>query len=228
MGSGISRANSPDVWAERWASRDSLGGSGPVTPQGGSVELSARGASAQERARTLYRPSTSLRAESRDSRSPSKRGPERFYYDKSTYTGTWKNGGPTTTGNGLDQKTGYSDLSQLVNRGHTQDDALHRRRTGSPMNSVMGSVAGSQVPSPRMMVHPADAFAEVALAGLEVADASAGLRGARTPQMGGSAASAASSRGGSVSVAAAPGGQWATPVHPGRAWQQWVQPPTWG
>lgn len=55
-------------------------------------------------------------------------GPERFYYDKSTYTGTHRNGGPTNIGSGLSKRGGYEDLSQLVNRAHVQDDGLHRRK----------------------------------------------------------------------------------------------------
>mmetsp|Transcript_48363 Transcript_48363/g.78574 ORF Transcript_48363/g.78574 Transcript_48363/m.78574 type:complete len:389 (+) Transcript_48363:59-1225(+) len=54
-------------------------------------------------------------------------GPERFFYDRSTYTGTHKNGGPDASGSGV-AKDGYSDLRELVNRGHVQDDALQRRR----------------------------------------------------------------------------------------------------
>mmetsp|Transcript_76271 Transcript_76271/g.246986 ORF Transcript_76271/g.246986 Transcript_76271/m.246986 type:complete len:444 (+) Transcript_76271:122-1453(+) len=54
-------------------------------------------------------------------------GPERFFYDKSTYTGTHRNGGPSVLGGGV-PKTGYSDLSELVDRDHVQDDALHRQK----------------------------------------------------------------------------------------------------
>lgn len=57
-------------------------------------------------------------------------GPERFYYDKSTYTGTWRNGGPSTNGSGV-VKDGYSDLSDLVRREHVQDDWLNRKRRSS-------------------------------------------------------------------------------------------------
>lgn len=55
-------------------------------------------------------------------------GPERFYYDKSTYTGVHKNGGPTLWGSGTEGKGGYADLSELVDRDHVQDDMLQRRR----------------------------------------------------------------------------------------------------
>lgn len=66
------------------------------------------------------------------------KGPERFFYDKTSYTGTHKHGGPTTTGNGLPKK-GYEDLSELVRRDHVQDDELHRQRRthgdeGSPVS----------------------------------------------------------------------------------------------
>lgn len=55
-------------------------------------------------------------------------GPERFYYDKSTYTGVHKNGGPTLWGSGTERTGGYADLSELVDRDHVQDDMLQRRR----------------------------------------------------------------------------------------------------
>lgn len=55
------------------------------------------------------------------------KGPERFFYDKSSYTGTHKHGSPSVTGNGLPKK-GYEDLSELVRRDHVQDDELGRRR----------------------------------------------------------------------------------------------------
>eukprot|EP00930_Biecheleria_cincta_P041400 TRINITY_DN2837_c0_g1_i1.p1 TRINITY_DN2837_c0_g1~~TRINITY_DN2837_c0_g1_i1.p1 ORF type:complete len:387 (+),score=78.50 TRINITY_DN2837_c0_g1_i1:78-1163(+) len=55
------------------------------------------------------------------------KGPERFFYDKSTYTGTHRNGGPDMHGSGI-PKEGYGDLKELVCRDHTQDDDLNRRR----------------------------------------------------------------------------------------------------
>jgi len=55
------------------------------------------------------------------------KGPERFYYDRSTYTGTHKNSGPTSSGSGVG-KDGYSDLGVLVRRELVQDDDLQRRR----------------------------------------------------------------------------------------------------
>lgn len=57
-------------------------------------------------------------------------GPERFFYDKSTYTGTHRCGGPSVVGNGLPKQHGYEDLSLLVNRSVALDDALHRRKRG--------------------------------------------------------------------------------------------------
>lgn len=64
------------------------------------------------------------------------RGPERFYYDRSTYTGTHRHGGPSTVGNGL-PKTGYGDLSELVRRDHIQDDALNRRHRAMHLREIM-------------------------------------------------------------------------------------------
>lgn len=55
------------------------------------------------------------------------RGPERFFYDRSTYTGTHRHGGPEVLGNGMPKK-GYSDLSEVVDRDTVLDDALHRRQ----------------------------------------------------------------------------------------------------
>eukprot|EP00930_Biecheleria_cincta_P041401 TRINITY_DN2837_c0_g1_i2.p1 TRINITY_DN2837_c0_g1~~TRINITY_DN2837_c0_g1_i2.p1 ORF type:complete len:356 (+),score=78.10 TRINITY_DN2837_c0_g1_i2:71-1069(+) len=55
------------------------------------------------------------------------KGPERFFYDKSTYTGTHRNGGPDSHGSGI-PKEGYGDLKELVCREHTQNDGLNRRR----------------------------------------------------------------------------------------------------
>eukprot|EP00933_Yihiella_yeosuensis_P013058 TRINITY_DN12275_c2_g1_i1.p1 TRINITY_DN12275_c2_g1~~TRINITY_DN12275_c2_g1_i1.p1 ORF type:complete len:398 (+),score=69.51 TRINITY_DN12275_c2_g1_i1:190-1383(+) len=71
-------------------------------------------------------PCENKRTSSRRTPSPSY-GPERFYYDRSTFTGTHRNGGPSPAGNGL-QKEGYGDLSELVRRDIVQDDALHRRQ----------------------------------------------------------------------------------------------------
>lgn len=52
-------------------------------------------------------------------------GPAKFFYDKSTFTGTHTKGGPTTA----DTATGnYGDLSALTNRDHVQNDNLHRNK----------------------------------------------------------------------------------------------------
>jgi len=75
---------------------------------------------------TGTRPRSPERHSTRRSKSPM--GPERFFYDKSTYTGTHRHGGPSIHGNGLPKDGGYDDLSKLVNRAVVQDDALHRKR----------------------------------------------------------------------------------------------------
>lgn len=53
------------------------------------------------------------------------RGPERFFYDKSSYTGVAQKGGPSHYDD--DGSGGYSDLSWLINRDHVQNDWLHRK-----------------------------------------------------------------------------------------------------
>jgi len=93
---------------------------------GASAGASAGAGAAAAGARAAS-PGTSAEAQPRRGKSPV-RGPERFFYDKSTYTGTWRNGGPTVLGSGLPKTAGYGDLKDLVTRGHVQDDALHRRR----------------------------------------------------------------------------------------------------
>jgi len=78
------------------------------------------------------------------------RGPERFYYDKSTYTGTHRNGGPDVNGNGL-KKEGYADLSELVLRDVIQDDDLNRRRRSAALeefDDVSSPDEGDFQPSP--------------------------------------------------------------------------------
>lgn len=50
-------------------------------------------------------------------------GPTRFFYDKSTYTGTHRHGGPTVLGGGV-PKHGYNDLSEVVNRDRVHDNVL--------------------------------------------------------------------------------------------------------
>lgn len=84
-------------------------------------------------------------------------GPERFYYDTSTYTGTWKNGGPTTAGSHVGCG-GYSHISVLVNRSVVQDDAVHRakqERTGTPSRcSSRRSVTPTSMTSPASSRRP--------------------------------------------------------------------------
>merc|ERR1712232_364283 len=82
--------------------------------------------------------------------SPRRVGPERFYYDKSTYTGTHKNGGPQIKGSGVGKADGYNDLSSLVVRSHVQDDELQRRKFGPTLSggsnsSRRGLVGGSSL-----------------------------------------------------------------------------------
>eukprot|EP00929_Paragymnodinium_shiwhaense_P040693 TRINITY_DN21212_c0_g1_i1.p1 TRINITY_DN21212_c0_g1~~TRINITY_DN21212_c0_g1_i1.p1 ORF type:complete len:419 (+),score=86.24 TRINITY_DN21212_c0_g1_i1:83-1339(+) len=78
---------------------------------------------------------------------PRRTGPERFYYDKSTYTGTHRNGGPQVTGSSVG-KEGYNDLSTLVVRSHVQDDHLHRR------NKPAGGGGGSMSRSLNALLSP--------------------------------------------------------------------------
>jgi len=73
------------------------------------------------------------------------KGPERFFYDKSTYTGTHRNGGPDMHGSGI-PKEGYGDLKELVCRDHTQDDDLNRRRRAEASAAIAG-----EKQSPRQM-----------------------------------------------------------------------------
>eukprot|EP00434_Breviolum_minutum_P027999 symbB.v1.2.024773.t1/scaffold2357.1/size81458/4 len=80
---------------------------------------------------TTSQPRRAVRTCSHDiltgARSASPRGPERFFYDKSTYTGTHRNGGPTVMGNGL-PKEGFKDLSEVGLRAETSKP---RRRAQS-------------------------------------------------------------------------------------------------
>eukprot|EP00933_Yihiella_yeosuensis_P061587 TRINITY_DN64409_c0_g1_i1.p1 TRINITY_DN64409_c0_g1~~TRINITY_DN64409_c0_g1_i1.p1 ORF type:complete len:509 (-),score=102.88 TRINITY_DN64409_c0_g1_i1:354-1880(-) len=71
-------------------------------------------------------------------------GPERFFYDRSTYTGTHRHGGPTVSGSGV-AKDGYADLKDLVRREHVQDDALQRRHHAATSSGIR-----SKLSSPRM------------------------------------------------------------------------------
>jgi len=72
-------------------------------------------------------------------------GPERFFYDRSTYTGTHKNGGPKT----------YGDIvtdTSLVNRDSALDDALHRKKGNRTLPTLLGAstmmdAAGGKVAS---------------------------------------------------------------------------------
>jgi len=68
------------------------------------------------------------------SQSTSQLGPERFYRDRSTYTGTHRHGGPSLVGSGSSApKEPYADLSALVNRDHVQAvSSRQRRRTTAP------------------------------------------------------------------------------------------------
>lgn len=76
------------------------------------------------------------------------KGPERFFYDRSTYTGTHRNGGPDMHGSGIPRE-GYDDLKELVCRDHTQDDDLHRRRHAE---AALAAIAEEKL-SPRQMRH---------------------------------------------------------------------------
>lgn len=76
-------------------------------------------------------------------------GPERFYYDKSTYTGTHKNGGPQIHGSGVGKGDGYSDLSALVVRSHVQDDNLQRRKFNNQMSSSLNALLSPRLEASR-------------------------------------------------------------------------------
>lgn len=78
------------------------------------------------------------------------KGPERFFYDKATYTGTHRNGGPDMHGSGI-PKEGYSDLKELVCRDHTQDDDLNRRRHAEAASAGLLNGSGKMRNSPRKM-----------------------------------------------------------------------------
>ncbi|CAJ1459534.1 unnamed protein product [Effrenium voratum] len=78
------------------------------------------------------------------SASPSSgRGPERFFYDKSTYTGTHRHGGPTGRGNGL-PKEGFKDLSEVplreVSKERPERRALDRWK---PRPGRFGAASGA-------------------------------------------------------------------------------------
>jgi len=88
-------------------------------------------------------------------------GPERFFYDRSTYTGTHRHGGPDVLGNGL-PKSGYSDLSELVDRDHVQDDALHRSKLGD-LSQILEEDALNQQKSGDLIPMPEEAPGEARL-----------------------------------------------------------------
>jgi len=78
-------------------------------------------------------------------------GPERFYYDRSTYTGTHKHNGPTAAGSGVG-KEGYSDLSVLVRREIVQNDDLQRRRQSQSKSvAVLPSAEREKNPLPTLL-----------------------------------------------------------------------------
>lgn len=88
------------------------------------------------------------------SQSPS-RGPERFFYDKSSYTGTHRRGGPNMVGSGRDApKEPYADFSALVDRDHVQDDALQRRKRTSSPARISSPQRTSSPPRRSLSVHP--------------------------------------------------------------------------
>uniref|UniRef100_A0A7S2PB64 Uncharacterized protein n=1 Tax=Zooxanthella nutricula TaxID=1333877 RepID=A0A7S2PB64_9DINO len=57
-------------------------------------------------------------------------GPERFFYDKSTWTGTHRKGGPTLIGGGVEDGD-VVRVSDLVRRDLVLEDGLHRKKMGS-------------------------------------------------------------------------------------------------
>lgn len=61
---------------------------------------------------------------SEDSKAAPGSGPERFFYDKSTFTGTHQSGGPQA------MDAGAGGMRSLCNRDKVQDDALHRSKNG--------------------------------------------------------------------------------------------------
>jgi len=60
---------------------------------------------------------------------PHHASPTRLFYDKSTYTGTHRHGGPDALGSGI-PFLGYRDLSELVNRDRVQSGVLLPKSTG--------------------------------------------------------------------------------------------------
>eukprot|EP00929_Paragymnodinium_shiwhaense_P015733 TRINITY_DN123833_c0_g1_i1.p1 TRINITY_DN123833_c0_g1~~TRINITY_DN123833_c0_g1_i1.p1 ORF type:complete len:321 (+),score=71.08 TRINITY_DN123833_c0_g1_i1:63-1025(+) len=81
----------------------------------------------------------------------------KFHDDRSLYTGVHLRGGPTNIGNG---KSGYKDLSTLIDRDLVQDDMINRRagRAGgevivatkaNPVSVVQKSSTGGEQPAER-------------------------------------------------------------------------------
>mmetsp|Transcript_57542 Transcript_57542/g.159226 ORF Transcript_57542/g.159226 Transcript_57542/m.159226 type:complete len:404 (+) Transcript_57542:1-1212(+) len=92
-------------------------------------------------------------------RSKSPRGPERFFYDRSTYTGTHRHGGPSFVGNGLPKEPGYGDLRDLVNRSHVQDDALHRKKSKEGGACDLNETGSTMAPGEVVVDHPSEGVA---------------------------------------------------------------------
>eukprot|EP00406_Dinophysis_acuminata_P071430 CAMPEP_0179260808 /NCGR_PEP_ID=MMETSP0797-20121207/26530_1 /TAXON_ID=47934 /ORGANISM="Dinophysis acuminata, Strain DAEP01" /LENGTH=418 /DNA_ID=CAMNT_0020968899 /DNA_START=71 /DNA_END=1324 /DNA_ORIENTATION=- len=74
---------------------------------------------------------------------PDGTGPERFFYDESTYTGTHKTGRVSVPGEG------HREFSDVVNRGHVLDDAL-QGGAGMPATGALAQgVALAKPPAPQ-------------------------------------------------------------------------------
>jgi len=73
-------------------------------------------------------------------------GPERFFYDKTSYTGTHTKGGPTTAGSGTATE-GYAELSGLIRREHKQDDWMNQRKQTEDSSSSSGQAQQTPAPS---------------------------------------------------------------------------------
>ncbi|CAD7926306.1 unnamed protein product [Amoebophrya sp. A120] len=85
------------------------------------------------------------------------RGPERFYYDKGTFTGAHRHGGPDAT---YRTAGGYHDFSKLIHRDHVQDDHHHRRKSGDE-----DSCGGVQSAPPLVSVDSSQATVDPASGG---------------------------------------------------------------
>lgn len=75
-------------------------------------------------------------------------GPERFYYDKSTWTGVHTKGGPTIIGSGASIGEGYSDLGQFILRDHVQDDWINQKKWAQQAEQDDSSPHSPQLRSP--------------------------------------------------------------------------------